>query len=111
MPAAAARKRIGSSARTRSWRGADHKEVKTTEKHEEKASEILARAAKLLNDAQKVYDANFELMKEQDALQQDVVSAALDEVQASVFSALADEKPELYRQVVQFLDKKRKEGL
>lgn len=40
-----------------------------------------------------------------------VVSAALDEVQASVFSALADEKPELYRQVVQFLDKKRKEGL
>lgn len=41
----------------------------------------------------------------------DVVSAALDEVQASVFSALADEKPELYRQVVQFLDKKRKEGL
>ena len=37
--------------------------------------------------------------------------AALDEVQASVFSALADEKPELYRQVVQFLDKKRKEGL
>lgn len=73
MPAAAARKRIGSRARTRSWRGADHKEVKTTEKHEEKASEILARAAKLLNDAQKVYDANFELMKEQDALQQDLL--------------------------------------
>ena len=73
MPAAAARKRIGSRARTRSWRGADHKEVKTTEKHEEKASEILARAAKLLNDAQKVYDANFELMKEQDALQQDLI--------------------------------------
>ena len=73
MPAAAARKRIGSRARTRSWRGADHKEVKTTEKHEEKASEILARAAKLLNDAKKVYDANFELMKEQDALQQDLL--------------------------------------
>ena len=48
-------------------------EVETTEKHEEKASEILARAAKLLNDAPKVYDANFELMKEQDALQQDLL--------------------------------------
>ena len=48
-------------------------EVETTEKDEEKASEILARAAKLLNDAQKVYDANFELMKEQDALQQDLL--------------------------------------
>ena len=46
-----------------------------------------------------------------DIQNKDVVSAALDEVQASVFSALADEKPELYRQVVQFLDKKRKEGL
>ncbi len=45
-----------------------------------------------------------------DILNKDVVSAALDEVQASVFSALADEKRELYRQVVQFLDKKRKEG-
>ena len=45
----------------------------TTEKHEEKASEILARAAKLLNDAPKVYEANFELMKEQDALQQDLL--------------------------------------
>ena len=45
-----------------------------------------------------------------DIQNKDVVSAALDEVQASVFSALADEKPELYRQVVQFLDKKRKEG-
>ena len=41
--------------------------METTEKHEEKASEILSRAAKLLNDAPKVYYANFELMKEQDA--------------------------------------------
>ena len=47
--------------------------METTEKHEEKASEILARAAKLLNDASKVYEANFELMKEQDALQQDLL--------------------------------------
>lgn len=45
--------------------------METTEKHEEKVSEILARAAKLLNDAPKVYETNFELMKEQDALQQD----------------------------------------
>ena len=51
--------------------------MKTTEKHEEKASEILARAAKLLNDAKKVYDANFELMKEQDALQQDLLHLSL----------------------------------
>ena len=48
-------------------------EVETTEKQEEKASEILARAAKLLNDVSKVYEANFELMKEQDALQQDLL--------------------------------------
>ena len=48
-------------------------EVETTEKDEEKASEILARAAKLLNDAPKVYDANLELMREQDALQQDLL--------------------------------------
>ena len=48
-------------------------EVETTEKQEEKASEILSRAAKLLNDAKKVYEANFELMKEQDALQQDLL--------------------------------------
>lgn len=42
--------------------------METTEKHEEKVSEILARAAKLLNDAPKVYETNFELMKEQDLL-------------------------------------------
>ena len=48
-------------------------EVETTEKQEEKASEILARAAKLLNDVSKVYEANFELMKEQDTLQQDLL--------------------------------------
>lgn len=47
--------------------------METTEKHEEKVSEILARAAKLLNDAPKVYETNFELMKEQDALQQDLL--------------------------------------
>ena len=47
--------------------------METTEKDEEKASEILARAAKLLNDAPKVYDANLELMREQDALQQDLL--------------------------------------
>ncbi len=47
--------------------------METTEKHEEKASEILARAVKLLNEAGKAYEANLTLMKEQEALTQDLL--------------------------------------
>ena len=46
-----------------------------------------------------------------DMQNKDVVTAALDEVQASVFSALAQEQPELYRQVAKFIERKKKEGL
>ena len=45
-----------------------------------------------------------------DMQNKDVVTAALDEVQASVFSALAQEQPELYRQVAKFIERKKKEG-
>lgn len=41
----------------------------------------------------------------------DDVTAALDEVQAQVFAALATERPELYEQVARWLSKKKQEGL
>ena len=46
-----------------------------------------------------------------DMQNKDVVTAALDEVQASIFSALAQEQPELYKQVAKFIERKKKEGL
>lgn len=46
-----------------------------------------------------------------DMQNKDVVTAALDEVQASIFSALAQEHPELYKQVAKFIERKKKEGL
>lgn len=42
-------------------------------KREEKMSEILAQAVKLLNDAEKACAANYEMMKEQDAKTQDLL--------------------------------------
>lgn len=50
--------------------------------------------------------------KERIAVQnKDEVTAALDEVKAQVFSALAAERPELYEQVARWLGQKKKEGL
>lgn len=49
--------------------------------------------------------------KRVDMQNKDVVTAALDEVGASVFSALADEQPELYQKVARFIERKKAEGL
>lgn len=68
------------------------------------------RADKLLKEISGVTRA-VAYKKRVDMQNKDVVTAALDEVQASVFSALADEQPEVYRKVAQFIEKKKAEGL
>lgn len=50
--------------------------------------------------------------KERLAVQnKDDVTAALDEIKATVYAAMASERPDLYKQVAAYLERKAKEGL
>lgn len=77
-------------------------------KTDEEWSEL--RADKLLREISGVTRA-VAYKKRVDTQNKDVVTAALDEVQASVFSALADEQPDLYQKVARFIERKKAEGL
>ena len=77
-------------------------------KTDEEWSEL--RADKLLREISGVTRA-VAYKKRVDTQNKDVVTAALDEVQASVFSALADEQPDLYQKVARFIERKKSEGL
>ena len=77
-------------------------------KTDEEWSEL--RADKLLQEISGVTRA-VAYKKRVEMQNQDIVTAALDEVQASVFSALADEQPELYQKLARFIERKKAEGL
>ena len=84
---------------------------KEVEKYpEQDAAEVLLRVDELMREISGVTRA-VAYKQRVDMQNKDVVTAALDEVQASVFSALAQEQPELYRQVAKFIERKKKEGL